>query len=185
VGADLLGELAASLRGVRVGPDAVHAEQPVARLQHLRGREALLHLVHADLRLADGREVEEEQHQRDHEVHRRARGDHHDPLPDRLRVVGAVAHVLRQVVVRVHAGDLHVAPERDHAERVLGLAPGLAPDERREEEREALRAHADRLGRGEVPGLVEHDQQREADEGEDPAHARTPAAASRAASSAR
>ena len=27
---------------------------------------------------------EEEDHERDHEVHERARGDHHDPLPDRL-----------------------------------------------------------------------------------------------------
>jgi len=41
---------------------------------------------------------------------------------------------------------------------------------RREEQREALHAHADRLGCGEVPELVKHDQQHEADERDDPIH---------------
>ena len=38
-------------------------------------------------------------------------------------------------------------------------------EQRREEQREALDAHADRLGRDEVPELVQDDQRREAGEG--------------------
>ena len=46
-------------------------------------------------------------------------------------------------------------------------------DQRREEEREALDAHADGLGGGEVAELVQDDQRGEAGEGEEPAHQRS------------
>ena len=36
-----------------------------------------------------------------------------DPLPDRLPVVGAVLVLRRHLLLRVHAGDFHVAAERD------------------------------------------------------------------------
>ena len=72
------------------------------------------------------------------------------------------------LLVRVHPGDLHVAAERDRPDRVLGLAAPAARDQRREEQREALDAHADRLGRGEVPELVQDDQRGEAEEREQP-----------------
>ena len=66
----------------------------------------------------------EQQEERDHDVDRRARADHHDPLPHRLVVVGARRDVRRQLLLRVHPGDLHEAAQRDHADAVLGLARG-------------------------------------------------------------
>src|SRR5918996_4517606 len=79
----------------------------------------------------------------------------------------------RDVLRRVHAGDLHVAAERDRADRVLGLAAAVAREQRWEEEREPLDPHADRLGGREVPQLVQDDQGGEAEEGEQEAHACT------------
>ena len=75
------------------------------------------------------------------------------------------------LLLRVHAGDLHVAAERDRFDPVLGLAALERPDRRPEEEEEALDPHPRRLGGDEVAGLVEDDQQAEADEDEEPAHA--------------
>ena len=69
-----------------------------------------------------------------------------------------------------HAGDLHVAAEGQRADRVLGLATPDAKQRRRKEQREALYAHADRLGRGEVPQLVQHDQRDDAEDRQNPAH---------------
>ena len=76
--------------------------------------------------------------------------------------------------MRVHARDAHVAAERDRADGVLRLAAAHARDQRREEQREALHAHPDRLGRAEVARLVEDDQRGEAEEGEHPAHPAPP-----------
>ena len=101
-----------------------------------------------------------EQHEGDHDVHAGSREDHDDPLPGRLAVVGAARRLGIEVLdlLRVHAGDLHVAARRDRADRVLGLA-ALDPEERRrEEQREALDAHADGLRDREVPELVQDDQ---------------------------
>ena len=130
-----------------------------------------------------------QQRERDEDVDRRPGADHDDPLPDGLAVVGAVLDLRRDLLRRVHAGDLHVAAERDRADRVLRLAaPRLRP-QRREEQREALDAHPDRLGGREVAELVQHDQGREAQERQQPAHAASAptssAATARASPSAR
>ena len=70
-------------------------------------------------------------------------------------------------------GDLHVAPERDRPDRVLGLGVLRAPppDQRREEQREALDAHADGLGGDEMAELMQDDQRGEAREREEITHA--------------
>ena len=120
----------------------------------------------------------EQDHEGDHEVHERARGDHHDPLPHGLVAVGARGDLGIELLLRVHARDPHVAAERDRADPVLGLAALDAPELRREEEEEALDPHPDRLRGGEVARLVEDDQHGEAEEGEDPAHAATRSAIS-------
>ena len=57
--------------------------------------------------------------------------------------------------------------------RVLGLAALDAGEQRREEQREALDAHADGLGGEEVARLVQDHEHGEAEEGEDPTHACT------------
>src|SRR3712207_4770056 len=76
-------------------------------------------------------------------------------------------------------------PPRDGADRVLGLATADPGEQRREEQREALDAHADRLGGREVPELVEDDERREAEEREEEAHAAAPTSATSAAATAR
>src|SRR5262245_53731273 len=91
----------------------------------------------------------------------------------------------RDALVRVHPGDLHVAPERDRSDGVLGLATADLRQQRREEQREALDAHADRLRGGEVAELVEDDERGKAGEREEVAHARLPALATSSAASAR
>src|SRR4029078_13613014 len=101
--------------------------------------------------------------------------------------VGASAGLLGELLVRVHPADLHVAARGNRADRVFGLPPLDPPDRRREEQREALHAHPHRLRRAEVAQLLEHHEQREADEGQDEAergHAATPRAISRACASA-
>jgi hypothetical protein len=176
VGADGLADLV-DLLGVVAGQSlAVDRDQRVAGAQLAGGGLAGLDLADARRRLdrPDRHEHAGEDHEREHDVHERPGGDHEYPLPHRLAVVGAVGVLRRDLLRRVHAGDLHVAAERDRADRVLGLAPLAAHDQRREEEAEALDAHADGLGREEVAGLVQDHERGEAQEGEDPAHARTP-----------
>src|SRR3712207_9451753 len=56
-------------------------------------------------------------------------------LHDALPILGARADLVGHVLRRVHAGDLHVAPERQAAERVLGLADLLLCDQRSESTR--------------------------------------------------
>src|SRR3954452_25437949 len=164
---------------------AVHRHQLVVHVEHAGGWKALAHAAHLVARVrADQPRVADQEDEPEHEVHRRPGEDHHDPLPHRLRVVGPVADLLGEVLGRVHAADLHVAAQRQGADRVLRLPHLLAYQQRREEQREALHAHADRLGGGEVPQLVEHDQEHEAERGEEPAHVRTPATSSPARSRA-
>jgi hypothetical protein len=67
----------------------------------------------------------------------------------------------RDLLVGVHPGDPHVAAQRDRADAVLRLAALDLEQQRREEQREALDTHADGLGRGEVAGLVQDDEQGE------------------------
>jgi hypothetical protein len=158
---------------------AVDRDHLIAALEGAGGGEAL---GHRGDRVAgvrpDQPPEEEEQDEAEREVHGRAGEDHDDSLPDGLGVVGAVANLLRELLGGVHAADLHVAAERDGADRILGLADLLAHEQRREEQREALHPHAHRLGGGEVPRLVEHDQHHEADERQEPAHARAPSTSS-------
>src|SRR5205823_1545445 len=66
--------------------------------------------------------------------------------------------------------DAHIAAERQRADRVLGLAPAHARELRWEEQREALDAHANRLRDGEVPELVQDDQQDDPEDREGPTH---------------
>ena len=168
---------------VRVAGLAVDREDAVTLLEHA-GRRRLLRdgldpVRRLDLaRVAERRPVEPGQdHEREHDVDHRPGEDDHDPLPDRLAVVGAVLDARRELLRRVHAGDLHEAAERQPADPVLGLAALPAQLGAAEEEREALDAHPDRLGGREVPELVEDDQEREAREGEDPAHRATASSA--------
>ena len=78
--------------GRRVAALAVDRHEPVARLA---GSPRPASPARSRRRRCVGRcgpisaEEHEQQHEGDQQVHRRARGDHHDPLPDRLRVVGA------------------------------------------------------------------------------------------------
>ena len=71
----------------------------------------------------------------------------------------------------VHAGNLHVAAERDRADAVLDPVPLLLDDRRREAHVEASRAHPDEDRGEEVAGLVDEDQEGEAEDGDDHAHA--------------
>jgi hypothetical protein len=167
VGGDLRGELR------EVPPDSVDRHDVVAGKQDPGGGRAALHGPHpGGLRVQDPVGVHEppEQDEGDQDVDGRARGDHGDPLPHGLAEVGPVGHLGRDLLERAHPGDLHVAPERDRPDRVLGLAALRARQQRREEQAEALHAHADELGHGEVAELVQDDQRREAQEGEKPAH---------------
>ena len=113
-----------------------------------------------------------EQQKRDQDVDGGTGEDHDDPLPRLLVVVCAPGDLRVEIAdfFGAHAGDLHVATSGDRADRILGLAPTHTQKRGREEQREALHAHAHRLGRGEVPELVQHDQQHDAKDGQDPAH---------------
>ena len=152
---------------------SVDGDDPVAVLELALGGSVLgdREDLGRDLRRAE-REREQDQ-EGDQHVHRRPRGDHDDPLPDRLVVVGARGDVRRKLLLRVHAGDLHEPAEWDRSDPVLGLAHLLADDQGREEEREALDPHARPLGHDEVPELVQDDERREARERQKPAHAVT------------
>ena len=100
--------------------------------------------------------------------------DHDDPLPRRLVVVRArreLGRELRTLVGR-HPGDLHVAARGDRADPVLGLADLAPHQQRREEHREALDAHAQPLGRHEVAELVQQHEHHDAEDRPDPAHPR-------------
>ena len=178
----------------------IHGENPVAMLEHaLRGRALLgfLHGCRRDERLDRGVDVAERQiavvvgaredrpedRERDQEVHAGTGEDHDDALPRRLVAVGAGGHLRVHALelFGIHAGDLHVPPRGDRADHVLGLPPADADELGREEQREPLHAHADRLGGEKVPQLVQHDQRHDAEDRQGPAHALSLAGASRIA----
>src|SRR5207244_8127007 len=71
----------------------------------------------------------------------------------------------------VHAGDLHVAAERDRADAVLHAAPPRLGERRAEAEVELPRAHPDRARDDEVPALVHEDQERQTQDRDEDAHA--------------
>ena len=58
--------------------------------------------------------------ERHEDVHRRPGGDHDDPLPHQLAVVGAGLDLGIELLVEVHPDDSHVAAE-DRPDAVLGL----------------------------------------------------------------
>ena len=89
----------------------------------------------------------------------------------RRSIAGAVAHgrcceSAVQVARRrpVHAGDLHVAAERDRADPVLDAAAHRLDDRRPEAEIELPRRHPDGARGEEVPRLVDHHEQRQPDD---------------------
>ena len=71
-----------------------------------------------------------------------------------------------------HARNRHVAPERNRAERVVDVVPPHLRERRPEADREAPRAHADGQGAVEVAELVNDDEQGEAQDRDENAHAR-------------
>ncbi len=146
---------------------AVDRHDPIARLEHGRRRAAVLDPGHVHRRSA-GLSVRHQQHpddqKRDQDVDRRTGADHEDPLPHRLVVVGARPDAVGHLLVRVHAGDLHVATQRDRPDPVLRLAAPELDQHRSEEQREPLHAHADGLRSREVAGLVQDDQRGKAEE---------------------
>ena len=82
----------------------------------------------------------------------------------------------------MHPRDLHVAPEGDRADAVLDAVPLLLRDRGREADVEAAGPHADREGREEMARLVDQDQEREAEDGDDDRHrTASPRSASRRA----
>src|SRR6185312_6852796 len=70
-----------------------------------------------------------------------------------------------------HPRDLHEAAQRDGPDAVLGALPGALQDGRREAQVEPQRTHAGRLGGAEVAELVDGDQQEQAEDGDEKAHA--------------
>ena len=86
----------------------------------------------------------------------------------------------------VHAGDLHVAAERNRPDSVLDPVARDLHQRRREAQVEPARPHTDRPRDEEVAGLVEEDQNRETKDGNEDAHATFSASSTwrRAASSA-
>ena len=187
-----VGELGESRRphveGKVPAPEAVDREDRVAGLERPGRRRVGRHAAHLELRRLGGDERgSEEDQEGDDEVHGRPREDHHDPLPDRLVVVAARSDLRGEVLLGVHPGDLRVAAQGDGADAVLGLTALDLDDLGAEEERELLDAHAGRLGREEVPQLVQDHEGEDAGEGEGPAQGATPtrpAIASRASSRA-
>ena len=161
-------------RPEQAGGAAVLDDRANRRRRHvadrrLRRREAADRIVAVDVAREQHRG---EQDERQQQVDRRSGEDHDDPLPGLLHVVAALGHaqVDARQLIRRHPGDLHVAAERQHADLVVRLAAAKADEPRREEQREALDAHADRLGGDEVAGLVRHDQRTEAGDRDHPRH---------------
>ena len=115
---------------------------------HRRGQELLV--LEEDGRVErDGKE----------QVHRRPREDDDDALPERLRLERAVP-VLGQDRLAALAllEHLHEAAERQEADAVLGLLAADADDLRAESDREREHLHAEDLGEGKVPRLVDEDE---------------------------
>ena len=70
----------------------------------------------------------------------------------------------------MHARDGHEPAERDRADAVLDAVPLHLDDRRREADVERARAQPDGERREEVPGLVDEDQEREAEDRDGDAH---------------
>ena len=82
-------------------PWSMRDEVDRRRSEGALGRAAVLDLRHVEARrLLDAEGQHEQDHEGDQDVHRRPRGDHDDPLPDRLVVIGALAKLGLQAAVR-------------------------------------------------------------------------------------
>ena len=151
---------------------AVDGEDAVAvRDAGLRRRAARRH-AHAHARLVDHgvtaeEEREEDEDRREEVVRERARGDRDDARPERgVRVALRILRV--DVLVRVHARDLHVGEERDDRDlegrrAVLGA---VLPERRTEADRELRHAHAEATRRQVVPAFVDHHQDGKPEDGD-------------------
>src|SRR5262249_50762688 len=67
--------------------------------------------------------------------------------------------------------NLHVAAQRHDADSVFDSVPGLLRECGREPDVEAARAHPDPDRSEEVPRLVDEDQERQAEDGDEDVHA--------------
>src|SRR5207248_2370013 len=94
-----------------------------------------------------------EQYERDHEVRRRSGEDHERTLPRRLRAERPRILLRGRLLVRVHAGDTHVAAEGQRFHAVLRLASPDRPQARAEPDEELLHLDLEQLGEAEVRGL--------------------------------
>src|SRR5262245_24298466 len=82
----------------------------------------------------------------------------------------------------MHSRDLHVAAERDRADPVLDALAANLHERRREADVEAARPHLHQACRAEMTELVDEDEQREPEDGDEERHATSSRRASRLAS---
>ena len=107
---------------------------------------------------------------------------------DQLRGLANGASEVRVDIGRLwtrHAGNGHVAAERDDADRVVDVVPAHLGDRRAEPDREPARTHANGDRTEEVAALVNEDQEGEAEDRDRNAHAfaSAPSAIARASAS--
>ena len=164
------------LRRVHQPPVQRHdlVARPQTRHEGRRGRAVQGLRDGGDLRMrtVSGRSVEDEhgceQEHRDHEVRERPARHHDGALPNGLVGVGAAPIGDRRLLEGVHPRDAHVAAEEEELDPVLGLAPPHRPQARAESHEELLDPHPTRLRRHEVAGLVDHDDDDDRDEEQNP-----------------
>ena len=101
-------------------------------------------------------EHDRREHERQRDVHRRPHDQDLEALPFGLGQ--EFVRLARALVVRILAGHLHVAAERERADAVLGAAPVDAEHGGIEAKLELEHADADAFGGEKVPELVhEHE----------------------------
>ena len=115
-------------------------------------------------RVSPDEDGEVEQHREEH-VHRRPGDDDDDPLPQRLRLEGALAILGEDRLLPVLLEHLHEAAEREDADAVLRLAAAEAEDLGAEADREGEDLDPEDLRPHEVAELVHEDEHR-AEQGE-------------------
>src|SRR5690606_24640507 len=164
-------------------------------------------LFRSDLLDAPDRGAEGENEEREERVHQHARGDHHGPGGQRLRLEvarparrrllhephigdghGAVVALGFATLDRLHllhARHLHVAAEGQPRDDVLGLTPPEPPELGAEADGEARHLDVDRLGRHEVAEFVDEDQDPQDDDRRQNRDQHRPATTSRARARAR
>ena len=98
-----------------------------------------------------------QEHEGHEEVHGRAGHRHQQAGVEGLLPVGAGLVLGVDLLEVGHARDLHVAPQREGLDPVLGLAPSERPQARPEPEEVFGHLHPAPLGRQQVAELVDHD----------------------------